>query len=140
MFSEILFKALIPLLQDNYSLEEIQTLSVNITKSIEINPREGSNIPLIRDSILKYLHHQSTLDAFRRLSQARYNSLSSIKQLSDGIQDLDKLSTSALKSKLLAYIEDKSLAQEIYNLNFGYKQKLGEILYHTRFNQGGKRF
>jgi hypothetical protein len=140
MFSHVLFKALVPLLQDSYSLEDIQMLSVNMAKSIEVNPREGSNIPLLRDSILKYLQHPNTLDAFKRLSQSRYSSLAAITQLSSGIQDLQKLSTAAFKSQLLADIEDKSLAKEIYNLNFGYKQNLGEIVYHTRFNQGGKRF
>ena len=75
---------------------------------------------------------------FLKLLQSRLDSASKLHDLSTSIQQLSTLSTAALKSSLQASVTDQSLAKEIYNLNFGYKQNLGEIIYQTRFNQGGR--
>jgi hypothetical protein len=138
MFSEILFTALSPILSHQYSPQEISSIANYISESLEINPREGDNIPLLRDSILNYLNHSQTLQASQNIKNSRLEAASKLQDISVGIDQLSQLSASALKSKLLALPVDDTLAKDIYDLNFGYKQNLGEIIYAIKHNQGGK--
>jgi hypothetical protein len=138
MFVDILFNSLKPLLQVQYSEEEIYELSVNIAQSIEINPREGSNISFLRDSVLNYINSPEIQQRFKDLNNSRLESATKIKNLNLGISQLETLSSIGLKSALEGTVTDQTLAKEIYNLNFGYKQNLGEIIYQVRHNQGGK--
>jgi len=138
MFVDILFNSLKPLLQVQYSEEEIYELSVNIAQSIEINPREGSNISFLRDSVLNYINSPEIQQRFKDLNNSRLESATKIKNLNLGISQLETLSSIGLKSTLEGTVTDQTLAKEIYNLNFGYKQNLGEIIYQVRHNQGGK--
>jgi hypothetical protein len=138
MFSEILLQALTPILSDQYSPEEIQSLASYISESIEINPREGDNIPFLRDSVLNYLKHPQILSASENIKKSRLAAATQIKNISVGIGQLGQLSAKSLKSKLLAQPIDQSLAKDIYDLNFGHKQNLGEIIELCKFNQGGR--
>jgi hypothetical protein len=138
MFSEILFSSLWPLLQADYSQEDVKELSSYIAESLEINPREGNNIPLLRDSILNYLNSSVIQQKHKELLNSRFQSAAKLNQLQVSLGQLNQISTQALKSALQVSVTDQSIAREIYNLNFGYNQNLGEIIYKTRFNQGGR--
>jgi hypothetical protein len=138
MFSEVLLRSLIPILGNQYTPEECQSLASYIAESLEINPREGNNIPFLRDSILKYLNHPQTVESANKLKVSRLDAASKLQDISVGISQLGKLSAKSLKSQLLADPHDQTLANDIYNLNFGYKQSLGEILFQVKHNQGGK--
>jgi hypothetical protein len=138
MFSENLFRALKPLLQSDYSEQDIQELASYISESIEINPREGSNVSFLRDSILNYVNSEIVQQKHAEILKSRLDSASKLQDISTSIQQLSTISTASLKSTLQASVTDQTLAKQIYNLNFGYKQNLGEIIYATRHNQGGR--
>ena len=55
MFDEILAIALKPLFVDNLNDNQINQLASEISNLIEVNPREGSKVPFLRDAILDYL-------------------------------------------------------------------------------------
>jgi len=138
MFSEILFTNLWPLLQADYSQEEVRELSEYVADSLEINPREGNNIPLLRDSILNYLNSSVVQQKHKELLNSRFQAAAKLQQLQVSLGQLNQISTQALKSSLQVSVTDGTIAREIYNLNFGYNQNLGEIIYKTKFNQGGR--
>jgi hypothetical protein len=138
MFSEILFTSLWPLLQADYSQDEVRDLSEYIADSLEINPREGNNIPLLRDSILNYLNSPVVQQKHKELLHSRFQAAAKLQQLQVSLGQLSQISTQALKSSLQVSVTDGTIAREIYNLNFGYNQNLGEIIYKTKFNQGGR--
>lgn len=138
MFAEVLLQALGPILGDQYTPNELQNLASYISESLEINPREGDNIPFLRDSILNYLQHPQTHAAAHKLKASRLDAATKITNISQGIEQLSGLSSAALKSKLLATPVDHTLAKDIYDLNFGFKHTLGEIIFACKHNQGGR--
>ena len=138
MFNEILYNSLLSLMQVQYSEPEIRRIADYISDSIEMNPREGNNISLLRDSILNYLNHPVVLEKHKQLVKSRTEAAQKLSKLDTGIAQLDKLNSIGLKSRLEGSVIDQTSAKEIYLLNFGYKQNLGEILYQIKHNQGGK--
>jgi len=139
MFDEVLFLALQPLLSDELSESNIRSLSSTISRALEANPREVEHVPLLRESILTYLKHAHTQAFLKKKEQQQKAFAENITSISSAIQDLQNLSAKAFKLEAFSDITDNSLAKEIFNLNFGFEKTLGEIIYQTKFNQGGER-
>lgn len=136
MFHESLYSALSPLVGDDYTPAEIVTLANQIAEYIEVNPREGNNIPYLRDSILEYLESPATIANFQKINQERTRISTELNQLSSGLADLEKLSAQILRESLQVQVVDVKLASEVYTLNFGYKQNLGEVIEACKNNKG----
>lgn len=139
MFEEVLRETLKPILQAQYSPEEISSLASNIANSLEGNPREADKISFLRSEILGYLTDPSVLQKVDQVLNQQTQIAQSIETLSSGLSQLENLSAAAYKTELQALPVDSQLTKDIFNLNFGAELNLGEVIYKTRFNQGFTR-
>lgn len=140
MFHEALYSALFPLIGDNVAPEEISSLANHIAELCEVNPREGNSIPYLRDSILDYLESPATVSNFQKIQNQKTKIATELKELSAGLADLSKLSSQVLRESLQVQVVDVKVAKEVYLLNFGYKQTLGEIIEACKNTKGSLGF
>lgn len=136
MFEDALYMSLVPLIGTDFPAQEITNLAHRIAELIEINPREGNSIPHLRDSILQYLESPATINNFKKIEETKIKFATELNSLSSGLADLDKLSAQILRESLQVQVVDVKLAKEIYSLNFGYKQNLGEIIEACKNTKG----
>ena len=136
MFEDALYQALVPLIGTDFPAHHISSLATHIADLIEINPREGNQIPYLRDSILQYLESPQTISNSKRIEETRVKFATELNSVSSGLADLDKLSAQILRESLQVQVVDVKLAKEIFSLNFGYKQNLGEIIETCKNTKG----
>lgn len=140
MFHEAVYSSLLPLIGDEYSPTEISNLANHIAELCEVNPREGNSVPYLRDSILEYLESPQTLANFQKIQNQKTQISTELGQLSAGLADLDKISAQTLRESLQVQVVDVKVAKEVYLLNFGYKQTLGEIIEACKNTKGSLGF
>lgn len=136
MFTEILAHCLTPLLSLQYTSEYIFELASSIADLLESNPSNLDDLNINRNLILDYIQSETVKTIIDHVLDQQTSLASHLATVLPGIADLDKLSTAALKNQLLNLPLDNQLSKDIYDLNFGCDQTLGEIIYQTRFNQG----
>jgi hypothetical protein len=85
---------------------------------------------------LEYLESPQTINNFKKIQQTQNKFATEYHSVSSGLADLDKLSAQLLRESLQVQVVDVKVAKEIYTLNFGYKQTLGEVIEKVKNTRG----
>jgi len=132
MFEDKLFDVLHPLLSSHYDEDYIKSLASHMTSLIEVNPRDGSDIPLLKDHILDYLEHPATIDHVKSEVEKRESLLAKLHNISErNTEALHTLGQLALTSSLT---HDKEAIADIFRTNFAGKINWGDMIFAFRFN------